>query len=264
MVDRLKSKVALVTGGGTGIGKSIALKFSHEGANVAISGRTAASLHQTVKQITDEGGQAIHICGDVSKDTDAQLMVAETVNAFGRLDILVNNAGVRSSIGTIEQLSEEEWDKTFDIDVKGTWLCSKHAIAEMRKSGGGSIIMITSISAHIGQPRQGAYNAAKAAQELLMKSMALDFSAENIRCNAICPGWVETEMNREQLAEMRASPNKHFPPGLSYNDLVMKLHPLGRIGQPDDCAWAAIYLGSDESQWVTGTSLFVDGGYCCQ
>ena len=264
MAGRLKNKVALITGGGTGIGKSIAITFARAGAKVAISGRTPATLEQTVKQIADEGGQAIHVCGDVSKDSDARLMVAQTVNAFGKLDVLVNNAGVRAGIGTIEQLSEEEWDKTFDIDAKGSWLCSKYAIAEMRKIGGGSIIMVTSISAHVGQPQQGAYNAAKAAQELLMKCMALDFAADNIRSNAICPGWVETEMNREQLAEMRASPDKLFPPGLSYNDVVGKLHPLGRIGQPEDCAWAAVYLASDESQWVTGTSLFVDGGYRCQ
>ena len=124
-------------------------------------------------------------------------------------------------------------------------------------------MMISSISAHIGQAKQGCYNAAKASQELLMKCMALDFAKDHIRVNSICPAWVRTEMNREQLAEMQASPDKRFPPGLSYTD-VQQLHPVGRIGEPDDIAWAAIYLASDESQWVTGSSLMIDGGYTCQ
>ncbi len=264
MPDRLKDKVALVTGGGTGIGKSIAVTFAREGAKVAVSGRTLETLQQTVQTITEEGGQGICVCGDVSKDEDARRMVAETVAAFGKLDILVNNAGVRASIGTIEQLSEEEWHRTFDIDAKGTWPCSKYAIPEMRKAGSGSIIMISSISAHIGQPKQGAYNAAKAAQEALMKCMALDFAADNIRVNSICPAWVETEMNRDQLAEMRANPDKLYPPGISYKEVTTRLHPIGRVGQPEDCAWAAVYLAGNESSWVTGTSLPVDGGYLCQ
>jgi NAD(P)-dependent dehydrogenase (short-subunit alcohol dehydrogenase family) len=161
------------------------------------------------------------------------------------------------------QLTEEEWQRTIDIDAKGSWLCSKYAIPEMQKAGGGSIIMISSISSHVGQRRQGAYNAAKAAQELLMKCMALDFGPDDIRVNSICPGWVLTEMNREQLRDMEAEPERVFPPGLSYAD-VIELHPIGRIGDPEDVAWAAVYLASDESKWVTGTSLFVDGGYTCQ
>jgi NAD(P)-dependent dehydrogenase (short-subunit alcohol dehydrogenase family) len=107
-------------------------------------------------------------------------------------------------------------------------------------------------------------NAAKAAQELLMKCMALDFAPDKIRVNSICPAWVETEMNRGQLAQMKANPHKPYPPGLTYHEIVGKLHPIGRIGRPEDCAWAAVYLASDESGWVTGTSLFVDGGYTCQ
>jgi NAD(P)-dependent dehydrogenase (short-subunit alcohol dehydrogenase family) len=264
MAERLRDKVALVTGGGTGIGKSIALTFAREGAKVAVSGRTSTTLEQTVQQIAADGGRAICVPGDVSQTADAEHMVAATVKAFGRLDVLVNNAGVRASIGTIEELDEKEWDRTFAIDAKGSWLCSKCAIPAMRKAGGGSIIMLSSISAHIGQPKQGAYNAAKAAQELLMKCMALDFAADHIRVNSICPAWVETEMNRAQLAKMRANPDELYPPGLSYREIVTRLHPLGRVGLPEDCAWAAVYLASDESRWVTGTSLFVDGGYTCQ
>ena len=190
-------------------------------------------------------------------------MVERTVERFGHVEVLVNNAGVRASIGTILDLSEQEWQRTLDIDAKGSWLCSKSVVPWMRKTGGGSIIMVSSISAHIGQVKQGAYNAAKGAQEMLMRCMALDFAADNIRVNSVCPAWVETEMNRTQLQEMRAQPERAFPPGVSYADVV-RLHPLGRLGTPDDVAWATVYLASDEASWVTGTSLFVDGGYTCR
>ena len=260
---RLRNKVAIVTGGGSGIGREIVRIFAREGARVATCGRTESTLQETVRLITDDGGEAVHVICDVSKPDQVERMVSETIQRYGRLDILVNNAGVRAGIGDILELSEAEWQDTFDIDAKGTWLCSKYAIPEMRKSGGGSIIMISSISAHIGQVKQGAYNAAKGAQELLMKCMALDFAPDNIRVNSICPAWVLTEMNREQLAEMKANPEKVFPPGFTYKD-VLRLHPMGRIGSCEDVAWAAVYLASDESGWVTGSSMMVDGGFTCQ
>ena len=260
MADRLKDKVAIITGGSTGIGRGIAEAFANEGAKVVVCGRTAATIQVVAKEI---GGDAMAITCDVSQAKQVEKMVRDVVRKFGRLDILINNAGVRAGILTIEDLTEREWQRTFDIDAKGTWLCSKHAIPVMRKSGGGSIIMISSISVHIGQPKQGCYNAAKAAQEMLMKCMAIDFAKDKIRVNSICPAWVATEMNREQLAQMKAQPDKVFPPGISYND-VLKLHPIGRIGTPQDIAWAAVYLASDESSWVTGSSMMVDGGYTCQ
>lgn len=263
MSDRLNDKVALVTGGGTGIGKAIAIIFAREGAKVVVSGRTASTLAETVAQINDEGNDAIYVRGDVSIAADADRMVKETVEQYGKLDVLVNNAGVRASILTVLELTEDEWQRTFDIDAKGSWLCSKAAIPEMQKAGGGSIIMISSNCAYIGLRKQGAYNAAKAAQELLMKCMALDFAPDKIRVNSICPAWVRTEMNREQLAEMEANPNREFPPGFKYTDVV-DLHPIGRIGEPEDVAWAAVYFASDESTWATGSSLALDGGYTCQ
>lgn len=263
MAERLKGKVAIVTGGGAGIGRAIAIFFAREGAKVAMAGRTPSTLEATANVIRAEGGEALCVRCDVSRAEQVEELVHQTVMRFGRLDILVNNAGVRASIRTILELDEEEWQRTFDIDAKGSWLCSRRAIPEMKKAGGGAIIMVSSISAYIGQPKQGCYNAAKAAQELLMKCMALDFAPYQIRVNSICPAWVLTEMNRDQLAEMEAHPDHVFPPGLSYKD-VLKLHPIGRVGTPEDCAWAAVYLASDESKWVTGASLMVDGGYTCQ
>ena len=263
MTQRLQDKVVLVTGGGTGIGKATALRCAAEGAQVAICGRTPSTLEVVVDEIRAEGGRALTIRCDVSKAAEASAMMQSIVDEYDRLDVLVNNAGVRASIGSIEELTEEEWQRTFDIDAKGSWLCSKFAIPAMRRSGGGSIIMISSISAHIGQPLQGCYNAAKAAQELLMKCMAIDFAKDSIRVNSICPAWVRTEMNRDQLAEMQSHPEKKFPPGISYRD-VEKLHPVGRIGEPEDIAWGVVYLASDESRWVTGSSLMIDGGYTCQ
>ncbi len=263
MADRLANKVAIVTGGGTGIGRAIAVLLSREGARVAICGRTLATLEETARQIRSGCGEVEVIRCDVSDSQSVESMVAQTVERFGRVDILVNNAGVRANSGTILEVTEEEWDRVLDIDAKGSFLCSKYAIPSMKQAGGGSIIMISSISAHVGQRGHVPYNAAKAAQELMMKSMALELAPDNIRVNSICPAWVTTELNREQLRQMREEPEKIFPPGLSWKKLL-ELHPLGRIGTPDDVAWAAVYLASDEATWVTGTSLFVDGGYTSQ
>ena len=261
MAGRLEGKVAIVTGAGSGIGRAIAVLFAREGAQTALCGRTQSALEETARE---SGGDDIAVFGcDVSVAGAVEAMVAGTVECFGRVDVLVNNARVRAGIGTILDLSEEEWQRTLDIDAKGSWLCSKYVVPRMRETGGGSIIMISSVSAHVGQVKQGAYNAAKGAQEMLMRCMALDFASDNIRVNSICPAWVETEMNRAQLDEVSARPERTFSPGLRYAD-VLGLHPLGRLGTPTDVAWAAVYLASDEARWVTGSSLFVDGGYTCQ
>ena len=262
-MNRLENKVAIVTGGGTGIGKGIAAIFAREGAKVVVCGRRSAPLAETVADIIQAGGQACPVPCDISQADQVQRLVAKTLEEYGKIDVLCNNAGVRASVATILDVSQQQWQQTIDIDLTGCYLCSKAIIPHMIEHGGGSIIMITSISAHVGQPKQGAYNAAKAGQELLTKCMALDFAGENIRVNSICPAWVVTDMNQDQLGQMKAEPNRIFPPGISYAD-VMKLHPIGRLGRPEDVAWAAVYLASDESSWVTGSSLMVDGGYTCQ
>jgi NAD(P)-dependent dehydrogenase (short-subunit alcohol dehydrogenase family) len=173
------------------------------------------------------------------------------------LNILINNAGIRASHSTVVDLTEEEFDQTIAVDLKGVWLCCKYAIPQMMQRGGGTIVNVSSISASIGQPMQGAYNAAKGGVDVLTKCVAVDFAKHKIRCNNVNPAWVRTGMNHQELAEMQARG------GMEWEE-VLRLHPLGRIGEPADVASAIVFLASDEASWITGTSLYVDGGYTAQ
>ena len=248
---RLKDKTAIITGGGTGIGRATAILFAKEGANVMIVGRRAAPLEDTVAAIKAEGGQAAWLSVDVSKAGDIQTMVEETIKLYGRIDVLFNNAALFMGFGkTIVELTEEEWDGLMAVNLKGVFLCCKYVIPHMIRQGGGAIINCSSIAGHIGQRKQSAYNAAKGGVELLTKCMALDFAGNKIRVNAVCPAWVEIDFNRDQIEQSGAE--------------VLKLHPIGRFGQPEDVAPAVLYLASDESSWVTGASLMIDGGYTAQ
>lgn len=248
MKKRLDGKVALITGGSTGVGLGIAKLFAQEGAKVAICARTEKELNLAVKDINENHGMAQGWSCDLTKSTEVEKMMEEIVHEFGKLDILVNNAGKNPYHAiTVEDLTEEEWYEFLDANAKSTWLASKHAIPHIRKAGGGSIMMISSISAHIGQEMIGAYNCSKAAQEGLVRSMAVDFAKDNIRVNAICPGWVMTDRTRGVREKMISK--------------IEDMHVSGRIGAPEDIGWAAVYLASDESTWVTGASFAIDGGY---
>lgn len=260
MVNRLAGKVAIITGGGTGIGSGIARIFVSEGADVVICGRTQKTLDKTVEAANGDPGKIIALACDISKSDQVENMVSKTVQTFGKLNILVNNAGIGGFSKTAVELTEEEFDKTFSINAKGTWLASKYAIPQMRKAGGGSIILISSISAFYGQKLNDCYNASKAAEELLMKNIALDFAKDNIRANSICPAFVTTR--ESNLKTLFGQPGRVIAGVRSYSEAV-SLHPIGRLGTPEDIAWAAVYLASDESTWVTGSSLMVDGGYSC-
>jgi NAD(P)-dependent dehydrogenase (short-subunit alcohol dehydrogenase family) len=257
MSNRLKDKVAIITGAGSGIGESTAIIFAREGAKVVLAGRRVPKIQAVVDRIKAEGGEAIAVQTDVRYAEQVQNLIRKTVERFRKLDILFNNAGVRASRSTVVDLTEEEYERTMATDVKGLWLCCKHAIPEMIRSGGGSIINCSSISAFIGQPLQGVYNVTKGGIDILTKCMALDFARNNIRVNNVNPGWVKTEMNEEELARWKAEGSKEL-------EEVLRLHPLGRLGEPEDVAWAVVYLASDESSWVTGASFLIDGGYCCQ
>jgi len=248
---RLKDKVALITGGGTGIGRATAILFASEGARVMIVGRRAVPLENTVAAIKAEGGEAACLTVDVSKAIEIQTMVEETMRLYGRIDVLFNNAAIFTGIGkTVVELTEEEWDGLMAVNLKGVFLCCKYVIPHMIHQGGGTVVNCSSIAGHIGQRRQAVYNTAKGGMELLTKCMALDFAEHKVRVNAVCPAWVKIDFNKDQIEQS--------------GDEVLRLHPIGRFGQPEDVAPAVLYLASDESSWVTGASFMIDGGYTTQ
>jgi len=255
---RLESKVALITGGGSGIGRACAEMFAHEGARVAVSDISLERAQATTQFVTSHGGEAIAISGDVSVGDDAQNMVSATVEKFGKLDVLVNSAGVSARNALPKGSSPEEiWDKVIDVNLKGTYMVSWHAVPEMAKSGGGSIINLSSIMGLVGYPVGmgggfNPYNPSKGGVLQFTRNLAIDSASKNVRVNCICPGYVETNLTSALTKDAEALSR------------LETLHPIGRLGQPEEIAYAALYLASDESGFVTGTPLVVDGGYTAQ
>ncbi len=248
-MSRLANKTALITGAGTGIGRAIALAYLREGARVALVGRRKEPLEAIAREA---GDTVLVLTGDVSKQADIDHMLAETAARFGGLHVLVNNAGVLH-IGTAEQITEAEWDETFAINVRGLWLLSRAVLPYMRKVGGGSIVNVASVLGINGARNRASYAPSKGAVILLTKCMAIDHGAENIRVNAICPSFIETDLTAEVI---RKAPD----PSAVRRERI-GVHPIGRLGQPEDIAGLAVYLASDESSWVTGATMPVDGGY---
>jgi meso-butanediol dehydrogenase/(S,S)-butanediol dehydrogenase/diacetyl reductase len=245
---RLTGKVAIITGGGSGIGKAIAMAFVREGAQVVIAGRDGKKLAAAAAEI---GGDCVAVSADVSTASEVEKLVNAALDKFKRINILVNNAAVLLP-GTAESLSEEDFDQTFSINVRGLWLMSRAVLPHMRASGGGSIINIGSVLSLVGARNRVAYAASKGAVVAMTKAMALDHAGENIRVNCICPGIVETEMVAKFSTDENARRQR------------VALHPMGRFGQPGEIANAAVFLGSDESGWTTGSVLTIDGGYSAQ
>lgn len=245
---RLNGKTAIVTGGGSGIGKGIAQEFAHEGAQVVIAGRDGRKLALAAEEI---GASCMPVEADVSSAGDVQKLVSATIDKFSGINILVNNAAILLP-GTAESLSEEEFDQTFNINVRGLWLLSRAVLPHMRAAGGGSIVNIGSVLSQLGARNRVAYSSSKGAVMAMTKAMALDHAAEHIRVNCICPGIVETEMVARFNMDENASRQR------------LAMHPAGRFGQPGDVAAAAVYLASDDSAWTTGIALTVDGGYSAQ
>jgi NAD(P)-dependent dehydrogenase (short-subunit alcohol dehydrogenase family) len=248
-VSRLKNKIAVITGAGTGIGRAVALAFVREGAKIALVGRRK-DLLETVAQ--EAGGLPLVLAGDVSQQRDIDRILAETAARFGGVNVLVNNAGILH-IGTAEEITEDQWDETFNINVRGLWLLSRSVLPYMRKTGEGSIINVASVLGINGARKRAAYAASKGAVVLLTKCMSVDYGHENIRVNALCPSFVETDLTAEVI---RKAPDPN-----AVRAERISVHPLGRLGQPGDMAGLAVFLASDESSWMTGAALPVDGGY---
>ncbi len=242
---KLKGKVALITGFGSGLGQAIAFLYAREGAAVAGTSKTDGKGRETAARIEKEGGQALFRMGDVSNSAQMKVVVDETLQRFGGIDIVVNSAGIRTN-GSITDMTEDEWDLTIDTNLKGVFVVSRLALPAMIKRGGGVIINIAARSGIAGQAGRAAYCASKGGMITLTEAMAMDHAAQRIRVNCICPGPTRTPMVDTSTPERMAR----------YVNRV----PLGRIGEPDDVAFAALYLASDEASMVTAAILPVDGG----
>ena len=245
-MSRMKDKVAVITGSGKGLGEAMALLFSREGAKIIVFDIDEGAGRETVEQIREQGGEAIFVHGDVSNPDDAVRLIDAAVDAYSRADVLVNNAGIHVD-KTVANTTEAEWDQILGVNLKGVFLCSKAAIPQMRRQGGGNIICISSISGLIGQLNQAAYNASKHGIIGLVKCMAYDHAQENIRANAICPGVMNTPL-------VASVPEEHIAP-------YRKANLLERFAEPIEVANAALFLASDESSHLTGSAMVVDGGY---
>ena len=245
---RLKGKVAIITGAGSGIGEATALTFAKEGARVIVVDVVDSLGNDTAEQIRAAGGDAIYVHADVTSSDEIQSMVNTTISNFGKLDVLFNNAGIAMRLA-VDDLPEEDWDRCIDINLKGAYLGSKYAIPAMLSNGGGSIINTASIYGIVGGPNRAAYVASKGGIVNLTRGMALDYADSNIRVNCICPGYTDTPI----IQNIVQTPDK-------YQALVDQ-HPMGRLAKASDIAYGALYLASDESAFVTGIALPIDGGY---
>lgn len=250
---RLAGKRAIVTGAAMGLGQAIAARFAREGAEVVCVDRDAEANATTVSSIREGGGTAHTIVGDVGTAADVERMGQEIDELLGGIDVLVNNAGVIPSRETVIDTTVEDWDETLRVNVRGVFLMSRMAIPRLIRAGGGAIVNMSSITGLVGLPVRPAYSASKGAVAILTRQMAVDFGKHGVRVNAINPSFVITNINRELFEHMKAE-------GSPWEQLLAQ-HPLGHLGEPEDVAHAAVYLASDESRWVTGVLLPVDGGY---
>ena len=254
MSERVKDKIVMITGGGVGLGKAMCRLLASEGATVAVTDILDDEGKETVQEIEEAGGTARFWHLDVSEEAQVEKIVGEVVDAFGEIDVLVNNAGISGADKPPHEVTEEEWDKVQDVNVKGVFFCTKHVIPSMKRGDGGSIIHLSSIYGLVGAPDAPPYHASKGAVRLMAKTDALFYAEDKIRVNSIHPGFIWTPMVENFMASK----------GLSAEEgraSLAELHPIGRVGDPDDIAYGVLYLASDESSFVTGSELVIDGGY---
>jgi len=250
MTQELQNKVAIVTGGTSGIGRDTAVLFAKEGARVVVAGRRQAEGQETIDLIRAAGGDSIFVPTDVSKTADVQALVQKTIKTFGRVDIGFNNAGIEGNWLPIAEQAEEDFDRTIAINLKGVWLCLKYEIQQMLKQGaGGAIVNMSSVAGFIGSAGASTYCATKHGVIGLTKGAALETATKGIRVNAICPAVIETPMGERLFGAPEA---RKFSLGL---------HPIGRFGQPMEVAEAVLWMCSDRASFMTGQSLVLDGGF---
>ncbi|NNE76528.1 MAG: glucose 1-dehydrogenase [Pricia sp.] len=257
-MDRVKNKVAIVTGGASGLGKSSAILLAREGAKIVVTDIDEENGNEVVQQIKNNGGEAIYIEQDVSKENQWEMVIETTLKKFGKLHVVANAAGIGLG-GTVEEVSLEDWKNLLDINLNGTFLGTQYGIKGMKETGeGGSIINFSSIEGLIGDPNLPAYNASKGGVTIFTKSAALHCAQQGykIRVNSIHPAYIWTPMVENFLkAQGDVEEGKKQ---------LESLHPVGHLGEPDDIGYGVVYLASDESKFMTGSELVIDGGYTAQ
>lgn len=247
-MNRLRGKVAIVTGGNAGIGEAVAKAFAREGASVVITGRRQGELDRVVGDIVKEQGQVLAVAGSVTDEAHVQETVRQTLQQFGRLDILVNNAGIGEFGKRLHETDDATWAQILDVNLNGVFRMTRAALPQMLKQGAGAIVNISSIASLMGLPSLPAYAASKGALDSLTRALAVDYAKEGIRCNVVNPGLIDTPM----AAPLMSNPEQLDP--------ILSCYPIRRVGKPEEVAHMVLYLASDEAAWVTGGTFPIDGG----